>query len=400
MVDAVLTLNAGSSSIKFALFEIDAPEPSLVFRGEAEGLGGAVPRLRAADASGAGILDRSWPNGADLTHEDVLSAVLDCAEGNLGEDRIVAFAHRVTHGGPNFADPVEITPDVLAALDALCPLAPLHQPHNLTGIRACQALRPQAGQFACFDTAFHRTMPTVAQRLALPPPWEAKGVRRYGFHGLSYEYIIGRLAELDSAAARGRVVMAHLGSGASLCAAMGGRSVDTTMGFSALDGLVMGTRCGDMDPGVLLYLLQEAKLDGHALEDLLYRRSGLLGVSGLSGDMRPLMDSPAPQAKAAIELFVFRLVRELGAMTASLQGLDALVFTAGIGEHAPSIRQWVCDSLGWLGVQLDTGANGRNDLKISTPQSRVSVWVIPTDEERMLARHARVLLTARNARAN
>lgn len=388
MADAVLTLNAGSSSLKFALFELDRPEPTLVFRGEAEGLGGDCPRLRAADATGAGILDRSWPNGEHPAHEDVLDAVLDCAEGHLGEDRIVVFAHRVTHGGPNYADPVLITPQVLSALDALAPLAPLHQPHNLTGIRACQSLRPQAREIACFDTAFHRTMPPVAQRLALPPPWEAKGVRRYGFHGLSYEYVIGRLAELDAAAARGRTVLAHLGSGASLCAVLEGRSVDTTMGFSALDGLMMGTRCGDMDPGVLLYLLQEAKLDGQALEDLLYRRSGLLGVSGLSADMRALMDSASPQAKAAIDLFVFRLVRELGAMFASLRGLDALVFTAGIGEHAPLIRQRVCDSLGWLGVQLDADANGRGDLKISAAQSRVSVWVIPTDEERILARHA------------
>lgn len=388
MADAILTLNAGSSSVKFALFEIDHAEPTLAFRGEAEGLGGSCPRLRAADASGTSLIDRSWPDGENLSHEAVLRTVLDCAESHLGEDRIVAFAHRVTHGGPDFADPVEITPEVLTALDALCPLAPLHQPHNLEGIRACQALRPQALQLACFDTAFHRTMPATAQRLALPPPWEARGVRRYGFHGLSYEYIIGRLAELDWPAARGRVVMAHLGSGASLCAALDGASVDTTMGFSALDGLVMSTRCGDMDPGVLLYLLQEAKLDGKALEDLLYRRSGLLGVSGLSGDMRALMDSPSPDAKSAIDLFVFRLVRELGAMTASLQGLDALVFTAGIGEHAPLIRRRACEGLGWLGVSLDAEANARNELKISAPDSRVSVWVIPTDEERMLARHA------------
>jgi acetate kinase len=231
--------------------------------------------------------------------------------------------------------------------------------------------------------------------MALPPPWEAKGVRRYGFHGLSYEYVIGRLDELDAAAARGRTVMAHLGSGASLCAAINGRSVDTTMGFSTLDGLVMGTRCGAMDPGVLLYMVQEAGLDDKALEDLLYRRSGLLGVSGLSADMRPLMDSPRPEAKAAIDLFVFRLVRELGAMTASLQGLDSLVFTAGIGEHAPPIRARVCDNLGWLGVELDPVANARNALKISTADSRVSAWVIPTDEERVLARHALALAAGR-----
>jgi acetate kinase len=264
----------------------------------------------------------------------------------------------------------------------------LHQPHNLAAVRACLSLRPDARQIACFDTAFHRTMPAEATRFALPPEWEAQGVRRYGFHGLSYEYIIGRLAELDPLAARGRVIMAHLGSGASLCAAHAGRSVDTTMGFSALDGLVMGSRCGTLDPGVLLYMLQEAHLDGKALEDLLYHRSGLLGVSCLSGDMRFLLDSPAPMAKAAVDLFIFRLLRELGGLAASLQGLDALVFTAGIGEHAPAIRRRTCDRLAWLGVRIDPDANQRGELKISRADSSVSVWVIPTDEERMLARHA------------
>jgi len=395
VADAVLTLNAGSSSLKFALFALDRPEPTLIFRGELEGLGGDCPRLRGVDAAGTALFERQWPGGRALTHEDLLGAVLDFAGSHLGQDKVCIFAHRVTHGGPAYADPMEIDDEVLAALDAFCPLAPLHQPHNLTAIRACRALRPKARQIACFDTAFHRTMPAVAQRMALPPPWEAKGVRRYGFHGLSYEYVIGRLDELDSAAARGRTVMAHLGSGASLCAAINGRSVDTTMGFSTLDGLVMGTRCGAMDPGVLLYIVQEAGLDDKALEDLLYRRSGLLGVSGLSADMRPLMDSPRPEAKAAIDLFVFRLVRELGAMTASLQGLDSLVFTAGIGEHAPPIRARVCDNLGWLGVELDAEANARNALKISTADSRVSAWVIPTDEERVLARHALALAAGR-----
>ena len=309
MADAILTLNAGSSSLKFALFEIEGPEPTPVFRGEVEGLGGAGPSLLAVSAEGETILDRHWPAEDRLTHEDVLGVVLDCAQTYSGDDRIVAFSHRVTHGGPRFGDPVEITLEMLTALDALCPLAPLHQPHNLTAIRACQALRPQARQIACFDTGFHRTMPDVARRMALPPPWEAHGVKRYGFHGLSYEYVIGRLAQLDPAAARGRVVMAHLGSGASLCAAKGGLSIDTTMGFSTLDGLVMGTRCGAMDPGVLLYMVQEAGLDDKALEDLLYHHSGLLGVSGVSGDMRALLDSPTATAKEAVDLFVFRLVR-------------------------------------------------------------------------------------------
>jgi acetate kinase len=237
-------------------------------------------------------------------------------------------------------------------------------------------------------------MPVLARRLALPPSWEAQGVRRYGFHGLSYEFILGRLAELDPAAAGGKVIVAHLGSGASLCAAVAGRSIDTTMGFSALDGLVMGTRCGGLDPGVLLYMLQQAGLDGEALEDLLYHRSGLLGVSGLSSDMRVLLDSASPQARAAVDLFVYRLVRELGGLVASAEGLGSLVFTAGIGEHAPAIRQQVCDRLAWLGVRLDPVANRDNAIRISAADSRVSVWVIPTDEERMLARHAAALMAA------
>ena len=393
MADAILALNAGSSSIKFTLFELDGHEPAEVMRGEVEGIGGR-PRLHVSDARDGPIPDRIWPDGSGLEHEGFLDAVLDAAETRLGDDRIVAFAHRVAHGGPHFGDPIEITPEVLQALDALRPLAPLHQPHNLAAIRATLSLRPQARQIACFDTAFHRTMPAVATRFALPPSWEAQGVRRYGFHGLSYEFILGRLAELDPAAAGRKVIVAHLGSGASLCAAVAGRSIDTTMGFSALDGLVMGTRCGGLDPGVLLYMLQEAGLTAKALEDMLYHQSGLLGVSGLSSDMRVLLDSASPQAKAAVDLFVYRLARELGGLVASIEGLDVLVFTAGIGEHAPAIRQQVCDRLAWLGVSLDPVANQANAVRINAADSRVSVWVIPTDEDRMLARHAVALMAA------
>jgi acetate kinase len=393
MADAILALNAGSSSMKFTLFEVGGREPVEVMRGEVEGIGGQ-PRLSVSDGRAGPIPDRTWPEGSRLGHEAFLGAILEMTEKRLGGDQIIAFSHRVTHGGPHFGDPIEITPEVLQALDALRPLAPLHQPHNLAAVRATVALRPQARQIACFDTAFHRTMPVLARRLALPPSWEAQGVRRYGFHGLSYEFILGRLAELDPAAAGGKVIVAHLGSGASLCAAVAGRSIDTTMGFSALDGLVMGTRCGGLDPGVLLYMLQQAGLDAKALEDLLYHRSGLLGVSGLSSDMRVLLDSASPQARAAVDLFVYRLVRELGGLVASAEGLDSLVFTAGIGEHAPAIRERVCDRLAWLGVRLDPIANRDNAVRISAADSRVSVWVIPTDEERMLARHAVALMAA------
>jgi len=393
MADAVLALNAGSSSIKFALFELGGREPVEVMRGEVEGIGGQ-PRLRVSDGRAGPIPDRIWPEASRLDHEAFLGAILEMTEARLGGDQIVAFSHRMTHGGPHFGDPIEITPDVLQALDALCPLAPLHQPHNLAAVRATISLRPRARQIACFDTAFHRTMPAVAKRFALPPSWEARGVRRYGFHGLSYEFVLGRLAELDPAAAGGKVVVAHLGNGASLCAAVAGRSIDTTMGFSALDGLVMGTRCGGLDPGVLLYMLQEGGLDAKALEDLLYHRSGLLGVSGLSSDMRLLLDSASPEARAAVDLFVYKLVRELGGLVASAEGLDALVFTAGIGEHAPAIRERVCDRLGWLGVRLDPAANRDNAARISAADSRISVWVIPTDENRMLARHAAALMAA------
>jgi acetate kinase len=283
-----------------------------------------------------------------------------------------------------------VTPDLLAALEQLIPLAPLHQPHNLAPIRTVARLRPGLTQVACFDTAFHHGMAAVATRLALPREFEAAGVRRYGFHGLSYEFIARRLAEIAPEEAAGRVIASHLGAGASLCAMRAGRSVDTTMGFTALDGLVMATRCGDLDPGVILYLQQQRGLSAKQVEDLLYLKSGLLGVSGgLSGDMRVLLASEDERAREAIELFAFRIARETGALMSTLEGLDTLVFTAGIGEHAPQIRALVCARLAWLGVDLDLAANDRGDAIISTPASRIVVRVIPTDEEGMIAAHTR-----------
>jgi acetate kinase len=384
MPDAVLALNAGSSSVKFALFEIGgAGALTRVAHGQIEAIGSA-PRFHAEDAAGEVLADEAWQAG---TQESLLSSLLGFVDGHLGADRLRAAGHRVVHGGTDFTRPAMVNEVVLGALEALAPLAPLHQPHNLAPIRAIAAARPGLPQVACFDTAFHHTMPTLATRFALPPEYEAKGVRRYGFHGLSYEFIARRLARLAPRLLAGRVIVAHLGNGASLCAMRGGRSVDTTMGFTALDGLVMGTRCGAIDPGVVLHLIARLGMRAQAVEDLLYNRSGLLGVSGISNDMRALLGSDARRAREAVALFVFRLAREAGALAGTLGGLDGLVFTAGIGEHAPAIRQMACERLGWLGVRLDAAANARGEAVVSAPDSQVEVRVIPTNEEEMIARH-------------
>ncbi len=312
--------------------------------------------------------------------------MLDWAQAHLGGARLGAVGHRIVHGGPAFFEPMRLDRDLLARLDALAPLAPLHQPHNLAPVRALMTSHPDLPQVACFDTAFHHGHDPVVDRFGLPREWEALGVRRYGFHGLSYEFITGRVRELDPDLAAGRMIVAHLGNGASLCAIMEGRSQDTTMGFTALDGLVMGTRSGALDPGVILYLQQQEGLDVAAVEDLLYKRSGLLGVSQISSDMRVLLASGDPRAKAAIDLFVFRIVREIGAMTASMGGCDGLVFTAGIGERAAPIREAVCARLGWLGIKLDSRLNAAGQGRIAADASK-PVWVIPTDEEGMIATH-------------
>jgi len=377
---SILTLNAGSSSVKFAIF--DAATLDARVRGEIE-TPHATPHVLAHDAGGAVLVDRRWPAG------DVLPALLDFIDAHLGRDALIAAGHRVVHGGADHVGPEAVTPALLTALDALTPLDPLHMPDNLAPIRAVAAARPALAQVACFDTAFHHTMPPVATQLALPRAITDAGVRRYGFHGLSYEYIAGRLAQ--EAPALRRVVVAHLGSGASLCALLDGRSIETTFGFSALDGLVMATRCGSMDPGVLLYLARQ----GHGtaeIEDMLYRRSGMLGVSGISGDVRALLASDDPHAREALDLFAYRIAAQTGALVSALGGLDGFVFTAGIGEHAPAIRAAVCARLAWLGVRLDDAANAANAARIGAADSTIDVRVIATDEEAMIARHTRAVV--------
>ncbi|HWB49708.1 MAG TPA: acetate/propionate family kinase [Stellaceae bacterium] len=391
----ILALNSGSSSLKFALFEVEGERPLvLAAKGEIAGIGTA-PRFRAVDASGNVLSERDWPSGAGLRHEAFLAELLSWIDNNRGDDRLAAVGHRVVHGGADFSAPVLVDDHVLAALDQLAPLAPLHQPHNLAAVRALRTIRPSLPQVACFDTAFHHDMPSVATRFALPRDYEASGVRRYGFHGLSYEFISGAFAAIAPTISAGRVVVAHLGSGASLCALRGGHSFDTTMGFTALDGLPMGTRCGALDPGVILYLLQERKMSAQAIQDLLYDSSGLLGVSGISSDMHTLLESQDVRAREAIELFVFRIVREIGGLASSLGGLDALVFTAGIGEHSPEIRRRVCEGASWLGIDIDHAANQAGKTCLTAPGSRVSAWMVPTDEDLMIARHTRKLLECR-----
>lgn len=390
MTDAVLTLNAGSSSLKFALFEMgEVLQP--VCQGQVEAIGSA-PHLIAKDPSGGVLTEHSWPDGAGLTHETFLAALFNFVDDHLGADRLTAIGHRVVHGGHTFSQPLLIDPDVLTALEKLCPLAPLHQPHNLAAIRAAQAVRPGLPQVACFDTAFHHGHAEVVTRFALPRAWHDQGVRRYGFHGLSYEFVSGELRQRDPALAAGRVIIAHLGAGASLCALQDGRSIDTTMGFTALDGLMMGTRCGTLDPGVVLYLEQQAGMASDAVQTLLYEQSGLLGVSGLSGDMRVLLASAEPAAKEAIDLFTFRIAREIGALMASMGGLDGIVFTAGVGENAPAIRAAVAARLAWTGLVLDLDANARGSGSIGAPGSALKAWVIPTNEEAMIARHTAELV--------
>lgn len=391
MPNALLTINAGSSSIKFALFEHGATAQRLIARGSIEGIG-EVPRFIARAPDGTTLDRYQWKPSAAMDHEALLEPLLAWLTSHLGEKALVAVGHRVVHGGRVFHRPVRVDQAVLAELEKLVPLAPLHQPHNLAAIKAVSSLRPHLLQVACFDTAFHHDMPSVATRMALPRVYTASGVRRYGFHGISYEYLIGQLRKLAPTLAKGRVIMAHLGNGASLCAMRDGRSIDTTMGFTALDGLMMGTRCGQLDPGALLYLQQAYRLSAQAAEHMLYHESGLLGVSGISNDMRTLLASDDARAGEAIELFVYRIVKEIGALTSALGGLDALVFSAGIGEHAAPIRQAVCEGLAWFGVECKVDANHRHETLISTSRSAVRVFVIATDEEAMIAAHtARVM---------
>jgi acetate kinase len=391
MSDAILVLNAGSSSLKFTEFLVrDGDDLEAGVSGNLEELYGRA-RFHAKDGSGATIGEHAWSEDAPPKHAGALEFLFDWLESNVSDVRLAAVGHRVVHGGIAYAAPVRINSGVVNKLAALVPLAPLHQPHNLLPIRTIAERRPGLVQVVCFDTAFHHDMPPLAQAFALPPSITDPGVRRYGFHGLSYEYITSVLPRHDPRAAAGKTVVLHLGNGASMCAISGGKSVATTMSFTAVDGLPMGTRSGNLDPGVVLYLMQELKMDPGAIESLLYNESGLLGVSGVSSDMRELLESSDPRAKFAIDLFVYRIGREMGSLAAALGGLDAIVFTAGIGEHAITIREAVCRHAGWLGVELDAAANGAGGPRISTASSRVSAWVIPTNEELMIARHTLAL---------
>jgi acetate kinase len=385
---SLLVLNAGSSSLKFALF---ATTPSLAAtaRGEVENLA-TTPHFCARDAAGGTLAEQRWPLGCDFA--TVLDALLAFTDAHLGPGGLVAVGHRIVHGGMHHAAPERITPDVLRALTDLIPLDSLHMPDNLAPIRALAAVRKSLPQIACFDTAFHRTMPLEATSFALPHAISAEGVRRYGFHGLSYEYISRTLARQAPALAQGRVIAAHLGAGASLCALLHGTSIANTFGFSVLDGLMMATRCGSLDPGVIFYLARQGRsLDD--IEDMLYHRSGLLGVSCISPDVRVLLASQDERAREAIELFTYRIACQAGAMASALQGLDGLIFTAGIGENAPSIRAAICTRLNWLGIRLDAAANAASAACISAPDSAVEVRVMATDEEAMIAHHTREVLT-------
>ena len=389
MTNTIAVINAGSSSVKFALYEA-GPAELCLFRGQVEGIG-VAPRLKVTNAAGGVVEERDFAM-QDFDHGSATREIIATGRALLKGRSVAAFGHRVVHGGLNYDAPVRVTDAVLDDLVKLEPLAPLHQPHNLAPIRAIMKAAPQIPQIACFDTAFHRTQSSLAQAFALPRRFAEEGVRRYGFHGLSYEFLASRLKELAPGLADKRVVFAHLGNGASLCAVKDGRSVASTMGFTAVDGLMMGTRCGSLDPGVILFMMQRHGMDAAAIEDLIYKESGLLGVSGISSDMRALRASSDPAAKEAITLFVYRVVRELGSLVAALDGLDALVFSGGIGEHDPLRRAEVVDGSRWTGAILDPARNARNEGLISADNSSVAVWVIPTDEERLIARHTAVML--------
>ena len=387
--DAIVVLNAGSSSIKFCTFRHAGAALERELRGQVSGLG-TTPRL-AAKRGGMPIVDRALAPGP-LGHADALGVLLEFVRAELHGEVIAGIGHRVVHGGLEFMEPTLVDAAILERLERYVPLAPLHQPHNLAAIRLMLERLPGVPEVACFDTAFHRTIPAVAQLFALPPRFAAAGVRRYGFHGLSYEYVASVLPSLDERAAAGRTVVLHLGNGVSMAALQGGRSIGTTMGFTAIEGLPMGTRTGSLDPGVLLFMFDELGMSIREVERLLYQESGLLGMSGISSDMRVLLASEAPAAQLAVDVFCYRVRRELGSLAAALGGLDAVVFTAGIGENQAEIRRRIGRDAAWLGLELDDDANARHGPCISTHGSRVSAWVVPTDEELMIARHVARLL--------
>lgn len=419
MSRGILVLNAGSSSIKFSVFALpaDGGELALVCRGLQENIGEDDPHFKAFDRAGRVLIDihPAPPSGkyrkqapthrrrstdtettsaADeiYDHQAALRDLLAWLEMTPDLPDVIAAGHRVVHGGKEYSDPQWLTPDLVTRLAAFVPLAPLHQPHNLAGIRALTAVRPDLPQVGCFDTAFHHGQPELASLFALPLIYRQEGVQRYGFHGLSYEYIAGALAEIMGTPATGRVVVAHLGNGASMCAMRDGQSVASTMGFTAVEGLPMGTRAGSLDPGVLLYLIERHGMGAKDLTNLLYKQSGLLGLSGVSNDMRELLASSDPNAKLAVDYFCYRIARELGSLAAALGGLDALAFTGGIGEHAAAVREQVCVRSAWLGIELDGAANARDSQRIDRSGSRTAVWVLPTNEELVIARHTRRLV--------
>ncbi len=426
MSQGLLVINAGSSSIKFSVFAlpVDGGELTLVCRGLQENIGEDDPHFKAFDHAGQVLADvrptppsgqyrklgpdhrrrasdppspqPSAPTSAAIyDHQAALRDLLAWLRESPNLPDVIAVGHRVVHGAEEYSDPQRLTPDIIARLERFIPLAPLHQPHNLAGIRALLAVQPGLPQVACFDTAFHHGQPELAKLFALPHAYRAEGVRRYGFHGLSYEYIAGALAEAMGTPATGRVVVAHLGNGASMCAMRDGRSVASTMGFTAVEGLPMGTRSGSLDPGVLIYLIERHGMGARDLTNLLYKQSGLLGLSGFSNDMRDLLASVEPGARLAVDYFCYRITRELGSLAAALGGLDALVFTGGIGEHAAAVREQVCARSAWLGIEIDPAANIGDGRRLDRPGSRTAVWVLPTNEELVIAQHTWRLMLAK-----
>jgi acetate kinase len=385
--DLIGVVNAGSSSLKFSVYAGD----ECLLNGQVDGIG-VRPAAKAKTGTGEVLPPPDLSAAPPATPGDALLALLPWLQGWLAGRTLAAIGHRVVHGGPTYAAPARVTPGLLEDLKAFIPLAPLHQPHNLSPIQAALARNPGLPQVACFDTAFHRSMDDVAQAFALPYAMFERGIRRYGFHGLSYEYIASVLPQAAPGIAAGRVVVAHLGNGASLCAMKNGRSVATTMGFSALDGLPMGTRCGQIDPAVVLHLMTTEGMDAKAVEDLLYRKSGMLGLSGISSDFRDLLESDQPRARFAIEVFVHQVARNLASLAGALGGLDGIVFTAGVGENAAPIREAVCRACAWMGVDLDEAANATRGPRITSKGSRIAAYVIPTDENLMIARHTRALV--------
>lgn len=385
-MDVILVINAGSSSVKFSVFGVNGAELSGICTGNFEEID-TRPHLRIRHESGEISAEERWSAGEPLGHEGAIAFLFEWLHSHAAGYRAIAAGHRFVHGGTRYATAVRVDDHVIADLEALVPLAPLHQPHHLAALMAIAERYPALPQVACFDTAFHHGQPAIATQFALPRDITQQGVRRYGFHGLSYEYIASALPRYDERAAHGKTVVLHLGNGASMAALDQGRSIASTMGFTALEGLPMGTRTGSLDPGVLLWLMDERKMDARAIENLLYHRSGLLGVSGISSDMRTLLESDDPAAANAVDLFCYRISRELGSLAAALGGLDAIVFTGGIGEHAPPVRERVCRAAAWLGISLDVAANARHGPRISTAGSTVAAWVIPTNEELMIAQH-------------